>query len=75
MTFLNVTYGGYSKNIAEIEFSLSDEDVKRVAYDIIRTTIHFSDMCIVDAPFEQYVVDRFPPNRVYLRPKVPFGVK
>jgi len=69
---LNVTFAGDSHDIAEIEESTSDEDIKRIASEIVRTTWLWIN--IPDDPFRNYVVDRFvQTNMVYLRPKVPFG--
>lgn len=65
MTTLNVTYNGESADYPlETATDLSDDDIKRVAAEIVR---------VPPTTFELYVVDRIE-RRVYLRPKVPFGV-
>jgi len=71
---LNVTFGGMSLDVAEIEHIASDEDIKRIADEVVRTIIPWSSLDIPSDPFRNYVVDRFvQTNMVYLRPKVPFG--
>ena len=64
MTTLNITYDGMSADVrVELDGHVSDADVHLV---------HLRD----DA-FQNYVVDRFRgqrgDERIYLRPKVPFG--
>jgi 3-methyladenine DNA glycosylase AlkC len=74
MSVLNVTFAGHSKDVAEIDGATSDEDIRRLADEIIRTTMPWREMCLVDDPFEHFVVDRFgEQEHIYLRPKVPFG--
>lgn len=63
---LNVTHRGESADLdMELEEPLSDDDVKRIAAESL------------DLPglvFRHYVVDRgLNEERIYLRPKVPFG--
>jgi hypothetical protein len=71
---LNITFAGYSQDVAEVEQSMNDEDIKRIADEIVRSADTWRGMCIMDDPFRDYVVDRFvQTNMVYLRPKVPFG--
>ena len=71
---LNVTYAGMSLDVADVEQSTSDEDIKRIADEIVHTVIPWNTLQIPNNPFHDYVVDRFvQTNMVYLRPKVPFG--
>ena len=74
MSVLNITFAGHSKDVAEIDGATSDEDVRRLADEIIRTDPLWGEMCLVPDQFEHFVVDRFADKeRIYLRPKVPFG--
>lgn len=71
---LNVTYAGLSLDIAEIDQATSDEDIRRIADEVVRSDNHWANTNIPNNPFHDYVVDRFvQTNMVYLRPKVPFG--
>lgn len=71
---LNVTYQGLSLDVAEIDGATSDEDIKRIADEVVRSEAAWSGTNIPNNPFHDYVVDRFvQTNMVYLRPKVPFG--
>jgi hypothetical protein len=80
MAILNVTYNGFSADYPrEIDEWASDADVRRIAVEVIRSGglrgLHIANL----APhaFDYYVVDRFNgpggKQRIYLRPKVPFG--
>ena len=79
MAMLNITYNGLSADYPlEIDHQISDADVKRIAVEVVRAGdvpgLHIAQIS-VDA-FEHYVVDRFrgaQGERIYLRPKVPFG--
>jgi hypothetical protein len=77
---LNVTWNGISAD-ADIhaDRGMTDGDVKRVAVELLRSG-GFSGLTLRDLPgnaFDHYVVDRFDTpeggNRMFLRPKVPFG--
>jgi hypothetical protein len=80
MAILNITYTGLSADYpVELDHRVSDADVKRIAVEVLRSggvpgvrIAHLSDRA-----FENYVVDRFSTptggERIYLRPKVPFG--
>ena len=74
MAVLNITYAGHSKDVAELDYATNDENIKRLADEIVRSDSCWDGMCIIPYPFENYVVDRFDEQqRIYLRPKVPFG--
>jgi hypothetical protein len=80
MAVLNITYDGMSADLpVELDRPVSDADVKRIAVEVVRSggvpglrLGHLRE----DA-FQNYVVDRFRgtrgEERIYLRPKVPFG--
>lgn len=66
MATLNITHNGLSQDYAlELDGEVTDADVKRIA----------TELQGVPAPtFEHFVVDRMQNGeRIYLRPKVPFG--
>ncbi len=86
MAILNITYQGQS---ADYELSLdrdaltplatSDADIRRIAIEVVRSG-GAKGLYIPNLPtnaFASFVVDRLTgPNgeqRIYLRPKVPFG--
>lgn len=81
MAVLNVTYEGRSADLpGQIDFRTSLLDLRRIAFEALqagksprlarRGTLH-------PKAFHDFVVDRFEASggadRVYLRPKVPFG--
>jgi hypothetical protein len=80
MTTLNITFDGMSADLpVELDGHVGDADVRRIAVEMVRSggvpgmrLAHLRD----DA-FQHYVVDRFRgprgEERIYLRPKVPFG--
>lgn len=71
---LNVTYAGLSLDVAEVDEATSNEDIKRIADEVVRSADAWSGRNIPNNPFHDYVVDRFvQTNMVYLRPRVPFG--
>ncbi len=79
---LNITYNGLSADY-DLRSSghLSDADVRRIAAEVIRSG-DLRGMHIVNLPrnaFRNYVVDRVRDHRgkerIYLRPKVPFGAE
>lgn len=80
MAILNITYQGLSADCAlELDTQLSDNDVRRVAVELVRGG-SVRGLVLPDLPlhaFDQFVVDRFASpdgtQRLYLRPKVPFG--
>ena len=80
MAILNITYQGLSADVpVELEVDVSDADVRRIAVELVRSGgvpgLHVANLD-ADA-FTNYVVDRFATaqggQRMYLRPKVPFG--
>jgi hypothetical protein len=81
MATLNVTVNGVSADLpVRVEFETPVNDLKRIAWEVIRSGgaagLHFPTLA--QGTFEHYVVDRFREGeggqRLYLRPKVPFGV-
>lgn len=81
MAVLNVTYEGRSADLpGQVEFRTPLIDLRRIAFEALqsgrsprlarRGTLH-------PKTFQDYVVDRFEASggadRVFLRPKVPFG--
>jgi hypothetical protein len=80
MTTLNITFNGRSADCPiELDHSISDEDVRRIAVEVVRSGgipgLVVPDLA--EGAFENFVVDRFRgpqgDQRIYLRPKVPFG--
>lgn len=67
---LNITHRGLSADYPlEGVDGMTDDDVKRVATEIVRQ----ATLDLPEDAFGNYVVDRFERERIYLRPKVPFG--
>lgn len=83
MAILNITYNGLSVDYkATISDHMSDRDIRRTAVELIRSG-DLPGLHIAHLPsdaFHDYVVDRLrsargrDASRIYLRPKVPFGV-
>jgi hypothetical protein len=82
MAVLNITYNGMSADYPlDLEYQLSDADVRRIAIEVVRAGgvrgLQIANLS--DAAFDHYVVDRFDTprggQRIYLRPKVPFGAR
>ena len=80
MAVLNITYQGLSADYdMEIDHQVSDDDVRRIAVEVVRSGdvygLHITNLA--DNAFAHYVVDRMEAPggewRIYLRPKVPFG--
>ena len=80
MAILNITYQGQSADYdLEIDYAASDADIRRIAVEVVRSGgvrgLHVADMA--EDAFAFYVVDRLRSpqgeQRIYLRPKVPFG--
>jgi hypothetical protein len=65
---LNVTHGGLSKDVGQMAYDTSDEDIVRIAEESLE---------LQPGTLQYFVVDRFDTpeggQRIYLRPKVPFG--
>ncbi len=77
MATLNITYQGLSADYAlELDGQLSDADLKRIAVEVVRAG-NVPGLALPHLPesaFDGYVVDRLQGGqRLYLRPKVPFG--
>jgi hypothetical protein len=80
MATLNITYNGLSSDLpVEFDRAVSDADVRRIAVEVVRSGgmpgLHVANL--PEDAFSHYVVDRFRgprgDERIYLRPKVPFG--
>jgi hypothetical protein len=80
MAVLNITYQGHSADYdLDIDYAASDADIRRIAVEVIRSGgvrgLHVAQLA--DNAFASYVVDRLRSpqgeQRIYLRPKVPFG--
>jgi len=77
MAVLNITYNGLSADYPlDVRVALSDADVKRIAVEVVRAG-GLRGLSVPDLradAFDNFVVDRFDGGeRIYLRPKVPFG--
>jgi len=75
MTILNITYNGLSADYPiELDSHLNDIDLRRIAVEVVRSggVPGLQIANLRDDAFANYVVDRFN-ERIYLRPKVPFG--
>jgi hypothetical protein len=80
MAILNITYNGLSVDYPfDIGTHVSDADVRRIAVEVVRSggLRGLVIANLADSAFDHYVVDRFGTGtkneRIYLRPKVPFG--
>jgi hypothetical protein len=80
MAVLNITYNGLSADYPlDLDYHLTDADVRRIAVEVVRSGgIRGLLVANLDErAFDNYVVDRFDApqggQRIYLRPKVPFG--
>ena len=80
MAVLNITYNGHSADYPwPIDEHVSDADIRQIAVEVIRSGglrgLHIANL--PSNAFDYYVVDRFSgpraSQRIYLRPKVPFG--
>jgi hypothetical protein len=80
MAILNITYQGQSADYdLAMDYATSDGDIRRIAVEVVRSGgargLHVPNLP-TDA-FTSYVVDRLRgpdgAQRIYLRPKVPFG--
>lgn len=78
---LNVTFAGQNGDLPDpVAFDAPDADVKRWATEAVRNGGIPGIGANVGASFDDFVVDRFPPNEqrpfrlIQLRPKTPFGV-
>ena len=80
VAILNITFNGLSADYPlEVDYALSDADVRRIAVEVVRSggASGLQVPSLADRAFDNYVVDRFRTpqggERIYLRPKVPFG--
>ncbi|PZR17413.1 MAG: hypothetical protein DI536_03565 [Archangium gephyra] len=77
MAILNITYQGLSADYGvELDTQLTDADVRRVAVEVVRAgnVPGLNLPHLADDAFAGFVVDRMQNGqRIYLRPKVPFG--
>ena len=80
MAILNITYQGQSADYdLEIDYAASDADIRRIAVEVVRSGgvrgLHLPGL--PEDAFAFYVVDKLRSptgeQRIYLRPKVPFG--
>jgi hypothetical protein len=80
MAILNITYQGQSFDYElELDFAATDADIRRIAVEVVRSGgmrgIHVAQLS--ERAFDQFVIDRLRgpdgAQRIYLRPKVPFG--
>jgi hypothetical protein len=77
MATLNITYNGLSADYPlELDAHLGDADLKRIAVEVVRAG-NVAGLNLPNLPlnaFDGFVVDRLQGGqRIYLRPKVPFG--
>ena len=80
MTILNITYQGQSADYElELPGGATDADIQRIATEVVRSG-GVRGLHVPNLPanaFANYVVDRLDgpdgEQRIYLRPKVPFG--
>lgn len=77
MATLNITYNGLSADYPlELDAQLTDADVRRIAIEVVRAG-GIPGLALPALPagaFDGFVVDRLQGGqRLYLRPKVPFG--
>jgi len=76
MAVLNITHNGRSTDFPiDVQVALDDSDVRRVAIEVVRAGGHpLAAPGLPDGAFDDFVVDRMGGGeRIYLRPKVPFG--
>ncbi|MEW5737645.1 MAG: hypothetical protein AB1938_01900 [Myxococcota bacterium] len=77
MATLNITYNGLSADYPmELDARVSDADIRRIAVEVIRAgnVPGLNLQHLPDNAFDGFVVDRLQNGqRIYLRPKVPFG--
>lgn len=75
MAQLNITYNGLSADYPlALDAQVTDADVRRIAIEVVRSGEVGLQLNLPDNAFENFVVDRMQNGeRIYLRPKVPFG--
>lgn len=79
---LNITWNGQNGDLPDpVSYDAGDGDVRAWATEAVRNGGVPNIPADVNADFRDFVVDRFaataetPYNRVFLRPKTPFGTK
>ena len=76
---LNITLLGQNGDLSDlVPFDASDDEIRAWAIEAIRGG-HVPGIVAQEADFTDFVVDRISaredfPNRLFLRPKTPFGV-
>ena len=77
MAILNITYNGLSADYPlELDAHVQDADIRRIAVEVVRSgnVVGLSLPHLPENAFDGFVVDRLQGGqRIYLRPKVPFG--
>jgi len=80
MATLNITYQGQSADYElPLDVATTDADIRRIAVEVVRSGgahgLHLPNLAA--GAFASFVVDRLTgptgEQRIYLRPKVPFG--
>lgn len=80
MAILNITYQGQSLDYElALDFAASDADIRRIAVEVVRSGgmrgLYIAQLA--ETAFDHFVIDRLRARdgtqRIYLRPKVPFG--
>lgn len=77
---LNVTFSGQNGDYPDaVDFNMSDTEILRIATEALQTGYVPGIDPAPDADLTDFVVDRFEakdnlPQRLVIRPKVPFGV-
>jgi hypothetical protein len=80
MAILNITYQGHSADLElELDYAANDADIRRIAVEVVRSGsvrgLHVAELS--ERAFDNFVIDRLRApdgaQRIYLRPKVPFG--
>ncbi len=75
MAIINITYNGVSADYPlDAAVALADADVRRIAVEVVRAggVRGIAAHDLRDDAFDGFVVDRLG-DKIYLRPKVPFG--
>ena len=76
---LNITYGGDNGDLVDpVFFDAVDGDIRTWATEAVVNGSIPGITANADADFTDFQVDRYPaneeqPNRIFLRPKTPFG--
>ncbi len=77
MATLNITFNGLSSDYPlELDAHVTDQDIRRIAIEVVRAggVPGLNVPHLTDQAFDGFVVDRMQNGqRIYLRPKVPFG--